>query len=132
MPHVLIEVRREWSHEEETGLIDAVHGALVEAFGIAPDNRHVRLLVHAPHRFAVPPSLVRPELYTSVHIDCFDGRTAQTKRLLYRRIVERLEELGIPADHTAITVREIPATNWGIRGGRAAGDLDLGRDTPRP
>lgn len=49
-----------------------------------------------------------------------------------RRIVDRLEVLGIPADHTAITVREIPAINWGIRGGQAAADLDLGRDAPRP
>jgi hypothetical protein len=40
--------------------------------------------------------------------------------------VERLEVLGIPADHVLITVRDAPPENWGIRGGQAASDVDLG------
>jgi hypothetical protein len=39
-----------------------------------------------------------------------------------------LEPLGIPADHISIVVRDIPTTNWGIRGGAAACDIDLGFD----
>lgn len=131
MPHVQIDVRRQWNVEGETAIIDAVHGALVDAFGISPDNRHVRLVVHAPHRFACPPSLARPEYYTAVHVDCFTGRSPDTKRALYREIVDRLVMLGIPADHVAIAIREIEPMNWGIRGGQAAVDLDLGRDTPQ-
>ncbi len=55
MPHVLIEVRREYSQAEEVALMEAVHGALRDAF-----------------------------------------------------------------------LREVPTENWGIRGGNAASDVDLG------
>jgi hypothetical protein len=39
----------------------------------------------------------------------------------------RLEQpLGIPRDHVKILLREIPRENWGIRGGQAGCDVDLG------
>ena len=126
MPHALIEVRRHYRESEEVSIIEAVHGALVAAFRIPPNDKHVRLVVHEPHRFAHPPNLAQPELLTAVSIDCFSGRSVQAKRNLYREITDRLERLGIPRDHVSITVREHPAENWGIRGGQAACDVDLG------
>ncbi len=35
--------------------MDAVHGALREAFKILPGDKNVRLIAHEPHRFAFPP-----------------------------------------------------------------------------
>jgi len=46
--------------------------------------------------------------------------------MLYRSIVEGLEPLGIPRHHVTILIREITRENWGIRGGQAACDVDLG------
>jgi len=128
MPHVLIETRREYSEAEEVALMDAVHGALQRAFRIPQNDRHVRLLVHEPHRFACPPGKAQPDRYTQVSIDAFAGRSIDAKRDLYRQIVDSLEPLGIPRDHVSIVVREAPLTNWGIRGGAAACDVDLGFD----
>ncbi len=128
MPHVLIETRREASKAGEVALIEAVHGALERAFRIPPTDRHVRLLVHEPHRFAVPPGTAEPDLFTQVSIDAFAGRSLDAKRALYREIVESLEPLGIPGDHVSILLRESPLENWGIRGGAAACDVDLGFD----
>lgn len=128
MPHVLIEVRRECPQAEEIALMDAVHEALRRAFRIPEKDRHVRLLVHEPHRFAVPPDKEQPELFTQVSIDAFEGRSIEAKRDLYREIVEGLERLGIPRDHVSVVVRDIPRANWGIRGGQAASDVDLGFD----
>ncbi|GAB11832.1 hypothetical protein GOARA_089_00140 [Gordonia araii NBRC 100433] len=128
MPHALIEVRRNWSVDEEIAIIDAVHEALVTAFRIPEGDKHIRLIAHEPHRFAHPPKLPDPEYLTMVHIDCFEGRSVDAKRLLYREIVERLAPLGIPGSHVSITVRDIPTSNWGIRGGVAACDVDLGFD----
>jgi phenylpyruvate tautomerase PptA (4-oxalocrotonate tautomerase family) len=48
------------------------------------------------------------------------------KRALYAAIVRNLEELGTPRDHVKILLREIPRENWGIRGGQAGCDVDLG------
>jgi phenylpyruvate tautomerase PptA (4-oxalocrotonate tautomerase family) len=126
VPSVLIEVRREYSQEHEQALIEAVHGALRHAFKILPGDRNVRLLVHAPHRFACPPDRAKPEAYTHISIDAFAGRSLDAERELYRSIVQNLEPLGIPRDHVKILLREIPKENWGIRGGQAGCDVDLG------
>lgn len=128
MPSALIEVRRRYSDAEEVAIIDAVHGALVAAFRIPEQDKHVRLVAHEPHRFACPPHLADPERATMVAIDCFAGRSLDAKRALYAEIVARLEPLGIPRDHVTITLREIGTENWGIRGGQAASDVDLGFD----
>jgi phenylpyruvate tautomerase PptA (4-oxalocrotonate tautomerase family) len=128
MPAALIEVRRQYSAVEEVALIDAVHGALVAAFRIPPEDKSVRLIVHEPHRFACSPNRTKPEFSTLVSIDCFAGRSLDAKRKLYGEVVDRLAALGIPRDHVTITLRESPAENWGFGGGQAACDLDLGFD----
>jgi phenylpyruvate tautomerase PptA (4-oxalocrotonate tautomerase family) len=128
VPHVLIEIRREYSAAEEVALMDAVHGALQRAFRIPANDRHVRLLAHEPHRFACPPGTAQPDRFTQVSIDAFEGRSTDAKRELYREIVDSLEPLGIPGDHVSILVRDAPLANWGIRGGAAACDVELGFD----
>ena len=128
MPFAQIEVRRRWSDEEQTAISEAVHEALVAAFRIPPADKNVRLIEHLPHRFAPSPSLSQPEYRTLVTIDCFAGRSIDAKRKLYGEIVERLEVFGIPRDHVSILLRDSPAENWGIQGGQAASDIELGFD----
>lgn len=62
----------------------------------------------------------------AVHSACFAGRSVQAKRKLYGEIVDRLGSLGVPRDHVTVTLRESPAENWGIQGGQASCDVDLG------
>jgi len=126
MPSVLIEVRRQYTPEQEVALMEAVHAALRDAFKILPRDRNVRLVVHEPHRFACPPERQKPEAYTHISIDAFAGRSLDAKRNLYRAIVTNLEPFGIPKDHVKILLRELPRENWGIRGGQAATDVELG------
>lgn len=126
MPSILIEVRKEYSQEQEMALMEAVHSALREAFKIPEWDRNIRLIVHAPHRLVCPPDREKPELYTHIGIDCFAGRSIDAKRNLYQAIVRNLESLGIPKNHVKILLREIPKENWGIRGGQAACDIDIG------
>ncbi|MCB1316481.1 MAG: tautomerase family protein [Leptospiraceae bacterium] len=126
MPSVTIEVRQQYSREIEEGIMEAVHSALRSAFKILPGDRNVRLIVHEAHRFQCPPDRKTPECYTHISIDCFAGRSINAKRQLYRDIVANLASFGIPADHVKILLREISAENWGIRGGQAACDVDLG------
>lgn len=128
MPLVLIEVRRRYTDAEEASIVEAVHGALVAAFLIPPHDKIVRLVVHEPHRFACSPRLSAPEFFTLVSIDCFAGRSVQAKRNLYAQIVDRLAVFGIPRDHVLINLRELQPENFGIRGGQAACDVDLGFD----
>ena len=126
MPSVLIEVRRKYAPEQEVALMDAVHMALQLAFKILPTDRNVRLIAHEPHRFACPPQRSMPEMYTHISIDAIAGRSLDAKRVLYAAIVSNLEKLGIPKDHVKILLREVPLENWGIRGGQAGCDVELG------
>ncbi|MCP5420452.1 MAG: tautomerase family protein [Gammaproteobacteria bacterium] len=126
MPSVLIEVRRQYTQEQEIAIMEAVHTALRDAFKILSGDKNVRLIVHESHRFAYPPARENPDYYTHISIDAFTGRSLEAKRNLYRTIVDNLEPLGIPKDHVKILLREIPKENWGIRGGQAGCDVDLG------
>jgi len=126
MPSVLIEIRKSYSKEEEIVLMDAVHGALVDTFKIKPTDKTVRLIVHEPHRFSHPPTLTQPEHFTYITINAFTGRSVEAKRNLYKAIVTRLGILGIPSDHILILLQESPLENWGVRGGQAACDIELG------
>jgi phenylpyruvate tautomerase PptA (4-oxalocrotonate tautomerase family) len=126
MPSVLIEVRKHYSEEQEVAIMEAVHGALRDAFKILPHDRNVRLVVHQPHRFACPPDRAQPEAFTHVTIDAFSGRSRDAKRALYRGVVANLERLGIPKDHVKVLLRESAPENWGLRGGQAGCDIELG------
>jgi phenylpyruvate tautomerase PptA (4-oxalocrotonate tautomerase family) len=126
MPSVLIEIRRKLTQEQEVAIMDAVHMALREAFKILPNDKTIRLMVHEPHRFACPPERTQPDLFTHVSIDAFAGRSLDAKRMLYKEIVTNLASLGIPADHVKIVLRDIPKENFGIRGGQAGCDVELG------
>ena len=66
--------------------------------------------------------------FTLVSIDMFAGRTLGAKKSLYQAIVRNLAAFGIPADHVKVLLREIPAENWGIRGGIPASEIELGFD----
>jgi phenylpyruvate tautomerase PptA (4-oxalocrotonate tautomerase family) len=126
MPSVLIETRCQRSPLDESALIDAVHQALVYAFKIPSHDKHIRLVAHEPHRFCCSPNKAEPSLYTQITIDAFAGRSLDAKRNLYKAIVSNLAALDIPPDHIDVLLRESPTCNWGVRGGQAASDIDLG------
>lgn len=126
MPSSLIEVRRPYTHDEEVAIIDAVHASLVAAFKIPAEDRYIRLVSYEPHRMVNGLAAGEPDHYTRVTIDCFSGRSTEAKRNLYREIVERLEVVGIPRDGVSILLRESEPENWGLNGGQAASDFDLG------
>lgn len=125
MPMVLIEVSKKYSKEDEITLIKIIHSALMETFKVTNQAINIRLLVHEPHRFSTPVN-TNPELYTIISIDCFAGRSLVVKRNLYSCIVENLSTMGIPKDHVKIVIRETSKENWGILGGHAGCDVDVG------
>ncbi|MGB5885945.1 MAG: tautomerase family protein [Acinetobacter venetianus] len=128
MPSVLIEVRQQYPVAVELEIMEAVHTALRDAFKIMASDRNVRLIVHEAHRFQCPLEIEKPEFYTVITIDAFIGRSLDAKRKLYKEIVYNLGAFGIPDDHVFIMIRELAIENFGIRGGQAACDVNLGFD----
>jgi phenylpyruvate tautomerase PptA (4-oxalocrotonate tautomerase family) len=124
MPDVLVEVRGTWLDARKPQFLDAIHAALVEAIRIPRDDKVLRLVAHAPEDFVIPPA--RGEKFTRIEITLFAGRSLDAKRALYRAIVRNLAPFGVPAADVKIALIEVPAENWGVRGGHAACDIDLG------
>jgi phenylpyruvate tautomerase PptA (4-oxalocrotonate tautomerase family) len=123
MPIATIEVRRRYAFEQETGIIDAVHAAMVEGLKIPESDKTVRFIAHEPHRFVADPG--KDDRFTLISIDLFEGRSLQAKRRLYAAMVRNLAPFDIPGDHIKVLLREVPTENFGIRG-LPASEIDLG------
>ena len=126
MPTAAIETSRQYTPNEESALIAAVQDALTTALKVPPWTTVIRLIVHQAHRFVGPPD--KSDRYTLVSIDCFIGRSLETKRALYQAMVQNLGHCGIPADHIKVLLREAPRENWAIRGGQPASSVALEYD----
>lgn len=123
VPATTIEVRRRYSPEQESKIIDAVHAAMMEGLKVPEWDKTVRFISHEPHRFTAGPG--KDERFTLISIDLFEGRSLQAKRLLYSAIVRNLAPFDIPPDHVKVLLREIPMENWGIRGAPAS-EMEIG------
>ena len=96
-------------------LSDTLHACVVEAFRYPENKRAHRFFYLDKEDFYYPEG--RSEQYTILEIALFEGRSAETKKLLYQLIFERFEkELGITPNDIEITLTETPLVNWGIRG----------------
>lgn len=126
MPLVKIETRRGLTAEQKRLALDAVHDALVTAFRIPMSDRHQRIVEYDEEDFEIPPG--KSERYMIVEIDAFAGRSIDAKRLLYKEIVAGLGAAGIEPEDVLILVRDAARENWGVRGGQAGSDIDLGFD----
>jgi hypothetical protein len=97
--------------------MNAVHAALVTAFGVKPGDTNIMLMVHRPHRFMCPPDRDEPERYTNITVVGHASRPIEAKRRFYTAIVDNLEALGIPRNCSLIQLHELPPEDIAIRGG---------------
>lgn len=107
-------------------MMEAVHASIVEAFQVSPVHRNVSLVVHAPHRLIGRTDCPDPQRVTHISIYLLPGRSVAAKRRLYRLLVDRLAAFGIPAVCVLVRLHELPAENFGVRGGQALCDVELG------
>ena len=114
----------EWARGSETVLIEAVQSATLATLKVPDWDRDIVLDIYDNARRIVPTG--RSERYTRIEVSLFSGRTIETKRAFYKALVDGLEALGVPRDEVKIILNEIPAENWGLRGGVPASELDLG------
>lgn len=125
MPLVKIEIRKGNSDEYKKAILDGVHKALVDAFKIPDSDRFQRIYELDKADFECPPD--RTEKVTLIHIHIFPGRSLEAKKNLYKNIVDNLgENPGIDGHDIVIILLEPPMNNWGVRGGKPAGEVDIG------
>ena len=99
----------------------------MEALRIPPHSLVLRLVEHPMECFVIPHETHEAaEQYTHIVIAMFAGRSLSAKRALYQAIVRHLEPFGVPPGDVRIILHEVPLENVGMRGGKAAVDLELG------
>lgn len=128
MPSVCIHVRKAYSEAEEIALMNAVHAAMVSAFGVGADDKNITLTVHPPHRFMCASDRDDPERYTNITVVGHASRTIEQKRRFYAAVVDNLEALGIPRNCSLIQLHELPPEDIAIRGGRPMSDFPATHD----
>jgi phenylpyruvate tautomerase PptA (4-oxalocrotonate tautomerase family) len=114
----------EWAKGRESEIIEAVQASLSASLKVPDWDRDVVLDLYNDKRRIIPTG--RSERYTRVEIKMFSGRSIEAKRALYRSVVHNLVALGVPATEIKIILSEVPAQNWGLRGGLPASEIDLG------
>jgi phenylpyruvate tautomerase PptA (4-oxalocrotonate tautomerase family) len=124
MPLVKIETGRWMTQQTKRSLLDAVHRSLVTAFGIPDHDRNQRIVEYGAGD--LESAAGKSDRFTIITIDAFAGRSVEAKRTLYRELASRLAALGIPAMDLAVVVHDVPLESWGIQGGQAACDVDVG------
>ena len=123
MPITRITTNFSLSTERQQKLCDAVHALLQKVLGIKPYDRLI-IIDQKPAGFFQPTNTTGD--YLLFEISLFAGRSLEAKRELYRGLVECSAPFGVDAQNVRILLNESRAENWGIRGGQAASDVDLG------
>ena len=113
-----------WARGSEREVIETVQSALLSALKIPDYDRDVVLDIYDAATRIVPTG--RSERYTRIEVVMFSGRSLDAKRALYQALVANLSALGVPATEIKIILQEVPAENWGLRGGQPASEIDLG------
>jgi len=113
-----------WAQGHEPEVIESVQSALLTSLKIPDWDRDIALDLHDTKARIVPTG--RSERYTRIEVVMFAGRSLDAKRALYEAIVKNLSEIGVPATDMKIILVEVPAENWGLRGGLPASEIDLG------
>ena len=125
MPVVRVDMIAGRSSQYKKAILDGIHRALCDCLLIPDDDRFQRIVEIPREGFEFPPN--RTDQAIIIDIDLFAGRTGDTKRKLYRQIVENLaRDPGIDGYDIMIILHEIPMINWGVRGGQAASDVEMG------
>jgi hypothetical protein len=124
MPDVLIEVRGHWLKERKVEFIGAIEDGIASSLQTPKDDKILRLVEHAPENFSIP--RWAGDYFTHIEITMFKGRSTEVKRELYRTMVKNLEPFGVPPNDVKIILLEVLPSEVGMRGGKAACDLEIG------
>ena len=102
---------------------DAVHRAMVETISVPPQDCFQIITEHKKPHFVYDPSYLgveRSDGLIIIQITLNQGRTAEMKKALYKRIAELLhQELGVRMEDVLINLVEVAKENWSFGNGAA-------------
>lgn len=122
MPLVKVELKKGREKAEVLKIRDAIMDSVVEGLKLPNDDRNIRVTEYEGEFF----TLNNP-YEVLIEITMFSGRSLETKKILFEKIVNVLEEKSLlKKNQIFIILNEQPKVNWGIRGGIPASEIELG------
>ncbi|KJH83299.1 tautomerase family protein [Stutzerimonas stutzeri] len=122
MPLVTLTVRKPKSSAFKSGVLDAVHAALVSS-GVPPTDKFQRVLELSEEDFrfdASYPDLTSERTADFVLIEVLwsAGRSVKVKKKLLDDLMPRLSEQGLNPENVMVCFKETTWENWSFGGGR--------------
>jgi phenylpyruvate tautomerase PptA (4-oxalocrotonate tautomerase family) len=122
MPLVTLTVRKPKSSAFKSGVLDAVHAALVSS-GVPPTDKFQRVLELSEEDFrfdASYPDLTSERTADFVLIEVLwsAGRSVKIKKKLLDDLMPRLSEQGLNPENVMVCFKETTWENWSFGGGR--------------
>jgi hypothetical protein len=121
-PLITIDVIKGRSEAELRTLLDTVHEAMVEAFGVPDSDRYQILTEHGPHQLVARDTglgLARTEDLVVLRF-ISRARPEAAKQRLYQLLATGLESAcGLSPDDLIVSITENGAADWSFGGGVA-------------
>jgi len=115
MPLIRIDIIKGKNKEFKETLLDSVHEALIEAFGIEDWDRFQRIVEIEKDDFELPEG--KTEDFMIIELTVFPGRTREQKKDAIEKITEKISDrLSIRPTDIFIIFNEPPLENWGMGG----------------
>ena len=129
MPLIQFDLIEGRSKEDIRTLLDAAHGAMVEAFDVPASDRYQVVRQHPAHEMIIEDTGLGFERTNDVVLITVTSRprTAEQKQQFYQKTVEALKrQCGISPDDVMISIVSNTDDDWSFGQGRAqflTGDL---------
>jgi Tautomerase enzyme len=133
MPLVRVDALAGRTQTEVTELLDAIHRALVAAFGIPLRDRYQVYAEHDKARFRIEDSglgIPRSDRVMFVSLTS-RPRTDEEKLAFYKGLVRELATCGVDSNDVAVSITTNTDADWSFGLGRAqfvTGELDTSHD----
>ena len=120
MPAIKIEMSNKWKIETAVSVKNIVMNAVKNTFSLKSSDRNIRVLRYDQDLFEL-----KDNYEVFIKIQMVSGRSIETKRELYKNIVNDLEEKTVfNRENIFIFINEQPADNWGVKGGIPLSDIN--------
>ncbi len=122
MPLVRIDLNRGRTPQSVRDIADAVHGAIVDTYGIPVRDRFQIITQHEPGEIIAEDAglgFERSDGVVMIQIFTQGGRTPEVKQALYATIAERLAAVGVAGEDVFLGYFENTPNDWTFGFGRA-------------
>ncbi|MFG1300074.1 tautomerase family protein [Xanthobacter sp. V3C-3] len=117
MPLIHVSMRAGKPEAYRQAILDSLYRALREALDVPEDDQFITISEHAPgnFRYGAAFGVNRSDDLLYINITVFNTRTAEQKKVLFRRIADLLgASPGIRSEDVFVVIADAPRENWSV------------------